>query len=185
MRPKDFNRSVSPWIYRPESHKTEHHGKERLIFIGPRVKPSCSPICSANLRATVFRRPRRNAAASCDCEARKTPVQPSQKNRRKKRPKRTPGTRYTKDSYRCAVHAACDAADRQARTDAPEIPSETRLVPRWSPNRLRHVAATEIRKRFGSIEVPQVVLGHSSANITQVYAERDHALAAQIMREIG
>jgi integrase len=54
----------------------------------------------------------------------------------------------------------------------------------WSPNQLRHAAATEIRRRFG-LEAAQVVLGHSTADITQVYAERNQALAAQVIREIG
>ena len=55
---------------------------------------------------------------------------------------------------------------------------------RWSPNQLRHAAATEIRKRFG-LEASQVVLGHSRADVTQVYAARDNSLAARIMSEVG
>ncbi len=55
---------------------------------------------------------------------------------------------------------------------------------RWSPNRLRHSAGTEIRKRFG-LEAAQVILGHASANVTQVYAERDLQKAVEIMREVG
>ena len=55
---------------------------------------------------------------------------------------------------------------------------------RWSPNRLRHSAGTEIRKRFG-LEAAQVILGHASANVTQVYAERDLQKAVDIMREVG
>src|SRR5262249_4677151 len=43
-------------------------------------------------------------------------------------------------------------------------------VPRWSPNRLRHTHATEIRKRFG-VEASQVMLGHSHINTTEIYAE--------------
>ena len=31
----------------------------------------------------------------------------------------------------------------------------------------------------------QVVLGHAKADVTQVYAERDMALAAEIMQKIG
>jgi integrase len=57
-------------------------------------------------------------------------------------------------------------------------------IPDWSPNQLRHAAATEIRKKFG-LEAAQVVLGHSTADITQVYAERNQALAAQVIRQIG
>ena len=54
----------------------------------------------------------------------------------------------------------------------------------WSPNQLRHSAATEIRKLYG-IEGSQVVLGHAKADVTQIYAERDHDKAAEIMRQVG
>jgi integrase len=55
---------------------------------------------------------------------------------------------------------------------------------RWSPNRLRHSAATEVRRRFG-LEAAQHVLGHASANTTEIYAERDAAAAQEIARKIG
>jgi integrase len=54
----------------------------------------------------------------------------------------------------------------------------------WSPNQLRHAAGTEVRRKFG-LEAAQVVLGHAKADVTQVYAERDMALAAAIMQKIG
>ncbi|MCX7424739.1 MAG: tyrosine-type recombinase/integrase [Planctomycetia bacterium] len=57
-------------------------------------------------------------------------------------------------------------------------------LPRWSPNRLRHTAATEIRQRFG-LEAAQVTLGHSQADVTQIYAEKDLTLAAEVARKIG
>ena len=54
----------------------------------------------------------------------------------------------------------------------------------WAPNRLRHATATEIRKAHG-LEGAQVVAGHSKADTTQIYAERDLQKAIQIMREVG
>jgi integrase len=35
FRPCDVDLSCPVWAYRPESHKTIHHGRERVIFIGP------------------------------------------------------------------------------------------------------------------------------------------------------
>ena len=87
---------------------------------------------------------------------------------RKRSPKRKPGAKYSTDSYRRAIHRACDAAK----------------VERWSPNQLRHTAGTEIRAKFG-LEAAQVVLGHAAADVTQIYAERDLALATQVAREVG
>ena len=57
-------------------------------------------------------------------------------------------------------------------------------VSRWTPNRLRHNAATIIRKEYG-IEAAQVMLGHSRADITQVCAERDRTKALKTAEEIG
>ena len=54
----------------------------------------------------------------------------------------------------------------------------------WHPNQLRHTAATEVRRRFG-LEAAQVLLGHSKADVTQMYAERDDALAERVAREVG
>jgi integrase len=55
---------------------------------------------------------------------------------------------------------------------------------RWSANQLRHSAATHLRNEFG-IEAARVVLGHSSAEVTEIYAELDMAKAAEIMGRVG
>ncbi|WP_390699367.1 tyrosine-type recombinase/integrase [Gemmata massiliana] len=66
------------------------------------------------------------------------------------------------------VRKACDAAH----------------IPRWHPNQLRHTFGTEIRARFG-LEAAQVLLGHTKANVTQVYAERDLSLAVRVAEQMG
>jgi site-specific recombinase XerC len=55
---------------------------------------------------------------------------------------------------------------------------------RWHPNRLRHSFATRVRKQHG-LEAAQVLLGHSRADVTQVYAERNENLAATVAAEVG
>jgi hypothetical protein len=49
---------------------------------------------------------------------------------------------------------------------------------------LRHSLGTEVRRKFG-LEAAQVMLGHSQANVTEIYAERDLALAVRVAAEIG
>lgn len=49
----------------------------------------------------------------------------------------------------------------------------------WHPNQLRHTRATAIRQQFG-LEAAQVALGHSRADTTQLYAERDNSLGARV-----
>ncbi len=54
----------------------------------------------------------------------------------------------------------------------------------WSPNQLRHNAATEIRKQFG-LDAAQVILGHSEIGVTQIYAEADRTKAVEVALMIG
>lgn len=54
----------------------------------------------------------------------------------------------------------------------------------WAPNQLRHTRATDVRARYG-LEASQVILGHASADVTQIYAERDEALARKVAKESG
>ncbi len=35
LRPCDLDRSGEVWVYKPSTHKTEHHRKARRVFIGP------------------------------------------------------------------------------------------------------------------------------------------------------
>jgi integrase len=43
VRPCDVDTSGDVWIYRPESHKTEHHGRARIICIGPKGQDVLCP----------------------------------------------------------------------------------------------------------------------------------------------
>lgn len=58
------------------------------------------------------------------------------------------------------------------------------LVPLWHTHQLRHSAATRLRQLHG-LESARVVLGHSSARVTDVYAEIDRAKARAIMEQAG
>jgi integrase len=50
MRGRDLNMSGKVWEYRPESHKTEHHGNQRVIFLGPKAKAVVRDFLKANLQ---------------------------------------------------------------------------------------------------------------------------------------
>jgi integrase len=169
LRKGDVDRTGDVWEYRPESHKTEHQGRERVIYIGPQAQEILRPYLLRSAAAYCFS-PAETVKKQNEAKraARKSPVQPSQRDRRKANPKRRPGPRYTRDTYRRAVQRAAARAG----------------VPRWSPNQLRHAAGTRIRREFG-LEAAQVVLGHASADVTEVYAERDRQLALDAMRRIG
>ena len=96
MRTIDMDTSGRVWVYTPESHKTEHHGRERRIYFGPAAQAILRPWLRTELTAYLFSP--REAMEERRAELRrnrKTPVQPSQQGRRRKaKPKRLPGERY-------------------------------------------------------------------------------------------
>ena len=191
IRPRDLDRSdPTVWIYRPESHKTEHHGRERVIVLGPRAQAVLAPWLD------------RDPAAYCFCPAevvaeREAARKPgpgvgAQSGSKAARPQ--PGGRYTKDSYRVAVARACDRAFphptiRKSRgrplTEAESADLKAwRKAHRWHPHQLRHTRATEIRRAFDT-EATQIILGHSKPDTTIIYAERDLEKARLVMGQIG
>jgi integrase len=170
LRPCDLDRTGDVWVYRPASHKTEHFGRKRSIPIGPKGQEILRPYLLRSADAYCFCPRDSEAAHNCERRAnRQSKVTPSQARRRPKRnPKRPPGECYSTVTYGGAIARACRLAG----------------VPVWYPNRLRHSAATEIRKQYG-LEAAQTVLGHSNMDVTQIYAEKNLTLAAEIMRKIG
>ena len=54
----------------------------------------------------------------------------------------------------------------------------------WSPNQLRHLYASEIRRKYG-LEAAQIMLGHAKADVTQIYAERDYMKMKNIAEKEG
>ncbi len=54
MRTIDVDTSGRVWIYTPESHKTEHHGRERRIYLGPKAQEILRPWLRPELTAYLF-----------------------------------------------------------------------------------------------------------------------------------
>jgi integrase len=163
LRPMDIDRTSAVWCYTPAGHKTEHYGRVRRIFIGPRAQAELLPWLLRPAEAYCFS-PKESAAAEANGSA--EPRTQRQKAHRPRPARR--GTRYTKDSYWRAINRACLRA---------------KVTP-WSPNQLRHSSATAIRKAYG-LEAAQLVLGHAKADVTQLYAERDFEVARRIMEKVG
>jgi integrase len=191
-----IDRSGPVWTYVPDSRKTGHHGRGRTIFLGPRAQGVVTPWPRVDPDAYLFS-PREATEKwhAARRAARKSPMTPSQAARtRRRRPMRAPGERYTVNSYRQAIQGACDRAFPHPTLGA--VPDDEltdgqraelaawRKAHHWSPNPLRHSAATAIRARYG-LEAARTVLGHAEADTTQVYAERDQGQARAIMAEVG
>lgn len=149
MRLCNIDRSTDVWKYSPELHKTEHHGRSRVIPLGPKAQRILQPLLNRSEESYLFSPEELTKVAGVAGR-----LHYSQ--------------RYDRTSYRRAIQRAAKRAG----------------VDQWSPNRLRHSYATVIRKKYG-LEAAQVLLGHSKADITQIYAERDLQKAEDIVREVG
>lgn len=167
LRLGDLDRSGKVWIYRPGSHKTQHRGKHRLILCGPRAQAVILEHAeSADPASFVFAVP--------GSDGRKA---------------------YRRDNYALAIRRACQRAfnmPKQLRKlkhdSAQELKDRAKKWCKenvWTPNQLRHTAATEIRKATGKVELSKTILGHSELKTTEIYAERDLAEAVEIMVKIG
>ena len=172
MRPRDIDRSDEIWTYQPGQHKTAHLDHERIIDLGPRAQAVLAPFLLGRAPDSFCFSPKEAMGEILRARhaARRTP--PSYGNRpgtnRKASPGWRPGDRYDVASYRRGIGRACDDLG----------------IPRWSPNQIRHLAATELRKRYG-IEATRVMLGHRDAGVTLMYAEADRELARKIATEVG
>jgi integrase len=177
LRACDLDMIGSVWLYRPSAHKTQYHGHERIIPIGPKGQEIVRRHLSTELQAFLFspRKLMEERAASLRAN-RKTPVQPSQQDRKKRRPKKKPGEVYTVQAY---GHAIAEAIKRHNR-DKPAAEH----IPHWHPHQLRHLRALELKREVG-LDVARAVLGHRSPVITEHYATLDMATAAQAMAKLG
>jgi integrase len=187
VRPCDIDRTSTVWVYRPESHKTEHHGRERRVFIGPRGQEILLRYLARDSQAYCFRPCDSVAKQRADRAAnRKTALSCGNVpgSNRVRKPKRQAGERYDTCNYRRAVYRACDKTFPAPAGLEDKALAEWRDSHRWAPNRLRHSAATEVRREFG-LEAAQVILGHAQASVTQVYAERDLLKGLEVAAKIG
>ena len=181
LRPCDLDTSGDVWLYRPSTYKTEHHGRARVVYLGPKAKAILRPYLLRPADAYCFspqdtvRRMYQERQA-----ARVTPLSCGNRpgTNCKRKPRRKAGEHYTKNSYNKAIARAIAAANEERKKD------QLDPLPHWSANRLRHSAATDIRRRFG-LEAAQVILGHAKADVTQVYAEANMEKAAEVARRIG
>jgi integrase len=157
LTPDQIDRSDPElWVYRLAEHKTAHHGKGRTIMIGPQASAILAPWLFKAGEGRIFR--------------------------------------IYRDGYRQAIIRACARAFPHAELSkiardqlTPEQTAELRTWNRahqWHPNQLHHTYATEVRRKYG-LEAAQVLLGHSRADVTQTYAERDLEKARQVARKIG
>jgi integrase len=170
----DTGRSVSAfkvgevmvWLYAPAAHKTSWKGKTRLVAIGPRAQALLAPLL-ADLKPDdyVF-------------SPAKTLAQIGRGNQFKKHGY---SRHYETQQYAQLVDRAI------GRANAPRVEAgwhASELVPRWSPNQLRHLAATVVGDELDR-EHARALLGQSSADVIDVYLEQQMGKAGRAAAQCG
>src|SRR5581483_11001612 len=159
MRAGDIDRDGSLWEYRPGRHKSEHRGRDRVLYLGPRAQAVLTPYLEGLAPDAYVLSPRRAEPAR---QAERRQRRGGAANEAPLRTKTSHRLRnhYDSQSYRRAIRRACERLG----------------VPVWFPLQLRHNAGTLIRKLYG-LEASQAVLGHAELGVTQVYAEKHLELA--------
>ena len=186
MRSIDIDRSGDVWLYQPSTHKTAYRGTEKQVPLGPLAQAVIQPFLDRapdaflfspiekkawrnERRAVHHNRNRKTKIYPCELKPR-VRLKQARKSNVSKRPKRE---RHDLDSYRRTVTDGIQKAGKAGIK-----------IPSWHPHRLRHSCGTETRKRYG-IEAAQVMLGHTTANVTEIFAERKLKLAVNVALEMG
>jgi len=207
LRRCDIDMSNPVWLYTPVHHKNAWRGQSRVIAIGPKAQEVLKEFFTGDSDDYLFSPRRAVEEHLAERTAnRKTPHWSSHLKRntkkRKTNPKRAPAEKYNHASYAVAVDRACDRAFPLPKKLAPHAKESRvkwwrrltdaerdavnawRKEYRWSPNQLRHSFATAVRREHG-LEATQVLLGHTHADVTQIYAERNAELATGVAAKIG
>ena len=109
IRPCDVDRSDDVWAYRPASHKTQHLGRDRVVFVGPQAQAVLCPYLLRGTRQYCFspaesERRRRQKMQ----DGRTTPMSCGNRpgTNRNSNPLKTAGQCYSVATYRRAVQRA-------------------------------------------------------------------------------
>jgi len=164
LRPIDLDTSGKVWRAELDDHKTAYRERKRIIYFGPRAQQVIEPFLNRPTHAPMFSPREAIAEAAAQADSHRRPDQQPTKRKTKREVRET----YTTASYRRAIERGCKQAG----------------VQRWTPHRLRHNHATEVRAQFG-VEASQVMLGHATVDVTEIYAERDEQTAMRIVAEVG
>jgi len=166
LRRCDLDTRGAVWIATLKAHKLawRENSEPRIIAFGKRCQRILRPYLLRGHEQYLFspRECMQQRAAACRTHRRKgqkpTPTKTD----------REVSDCYTAASFRRAIHRICEELH----------------IPKWSPNQLRHLCASRVRAKYG-LDASQVVLGHSKADTTEVYAEVRTDRLVEIMERMG
>lgn len=187
LRGRDVATTGDVWEFRPRRHKGQHHGKDRVVFLGAEAQAVLRPFVRLDPDAFWFSPA--DAVAEFQAkrrEERETPCYPSHMRanarKRKQSPRRAPRPFYDSNAVAKAIAKAIAAANAQRADEHAEkgAAGDPPLLPTWSAHQLRHAALSRVREKHGA-EAALAIGGHGSLAMTEHYtdsARRELAKAA-------
>jgi len=153
-------------VYAPSEHKTNWKAKPRAVALGPRAQELLGPLVK-DLKPDDYVFPPAVALAQ---------------RKRGNRFKRQGYSRhYAPRQYAQLVDRAIERSNWiRMETGA----SAEEMVPRWTPNQLRHLAATVVGDELDR-EHARALLGQSSTDVIDVYMEQQMRKAARAAVRCG
>jgi integrase len=155
------------WCYTPSEHKNSHRGDDRRVYLKEDLiklmKSVRKPLWDDDAvwcHRGVGRHAGYSGMITTDAYARA--IEGAQKRYNEGRLVREAGARTDKKKLKLTKEK------REPMTH-------------WTPLQIRHTVATQIRQTHG-LEGAQAVLGHSSLDATQIYAEKRDDLARSVAR---
>ncbi|QDT55500.1 site-specific tyrosine recombinase XerC [Caulifigura coniformis] len=161
----EIDTSGAVWVYRPTSHKLEHHNRKRVIAIGPQAQAvlmkyrGFGPVWPGKNGAFTTAAYRRAITRGCEFAF----GMPKELRPRGK---------------------ALKELTAEQREDVKRRAEAWREEHTWHPNQLRHSFATELRKSE-TLDVVAATLGHSRIATSELYAELNLAAATAVVAKIG
>lgn len=175
MRPCDIDRGgpEGTWIYRPLRHKGSWRGHAREIVLDASAQQVLAPYLDRAAERCCFS-PRDSEAERNEQRAERRRVKRWPSHDRARRRQRRGAKARLRDHYDVdGIRRAIERAVAQAKAAGLKVEA-------WSPHRLRHSTATELRARTGA-DSARAVLGHHDLDATSIYAQRDLGVAARAL----
>lgn len=131
LRTADLDVSGKIWVYRPRTHKMEHTGSARVVYLGPRAQEVLRPWLRPNLEEFLFQPREAEEERHAERKARRrTPMTPSQRDRtRVADSRKQPGDRYDTRAYAQRGHAGVPSGGGPGVGPEPAPPPGGHLPP--------------------------------------------------------
>ena len=113
MRARDIDMSGDVWTYKPHQHKTQYRGRQRTVYLGRRAQDAIRRYLTNSIQSYLFSPARSELERREALHAiRRTPESCGNRpgTNYKASPRRSPGERFTTQSYGHAVAYACRKA---------------------------------------------------------------------------